>query len=179
MSSLSLVFVWLDKRLGSLPSNNERIKGKFRELLSPLKQFDKPTACEDFLHQSLKDKRVFFITSGVFADEMLLKKISSMSQVSRLYIYDPDGHAYPLVDPHLRSKMGEERVIQLDERLYEQIVLDLVDFCSKESVRLEKEKKSVEGKEHLHLAMKWLKTIDERDDEHIEQIEQELLSRLK
>ena len=110
---------------------------------------------------------------------MFLKKISLMSQVTRLYIYDPDGHEYPLADPLLRSKMGEERVIQLDERLYEQIVLDLVDFSSKESLRLEKEKKSVEAKEHLQLALKWLKTIDDREDEHIKQIEEELLSRLK
>ena len=154
------------------------MKGKFRELLSPLKQFDKPTMCEDFLHQSLKDKRVFFITSGVFADEMFLKKISSMAHVTRLYIYSPEGHDSPLNDSNLKAKMGEERIIQVDERLYEQVILDLVDFSSKEALRLEKEKKGKEAKEQLQTAIKWLKTIDEPDEE-MQRIEAELLVRLK
>ncbi|CAF5111324.1 unnamed protein product, partial [Rotaria sp. Silwood1] len=37
-------FIWLDKRIGNLPGGNQKLKEKFRKLLSPLRQFDKPAS---------------------------------------------------------------------------------------------------------------------------------------
>ncbi len=66
MTTLSLIFVWLDKRVGNLPGGNEKLKGKFRKILTPIRQFDKPTSCLDHIELSSKDKHVIFLTTDIF-----------------------------------------------------------------------------------------------------------------
>jgi hypothetical protein len=177
MSSLPLMFIWLDKRIGKLPGGNEKLKEKFRKILSPIRQFDKPTSCLDFIEESLKDKRVLFLTSHIFADELFLNKIASLSNVCRIYVYDQQGKNYQMDDSNLKKKMGLERVIQFDERLYEQLVLDLIDIYSNESNRLENGKQSKEAKELLESAVKLLDTIDDKDED-VERIENNLVYRI-
>ncbi len=174
MSLLPLTFIWLDKRIGNLPGGNEKMKEKFRKILSPLRQFDRPTSCLDCIEQSLKDHRVLFLTSNIFADDVFLKKIASLSNIHRIYIYNQQATDYQINDANLAKKMGSERVIQFDERLYEQVVLDLMDIYSKESDRLGKGK---EAKELLESAVKLLNTIDDRDED-LQQMENNFICRI-
>lgn len=174
MSSLSLIFVWLDKRVGNLPGGNERLKAKFRKILTPIRQFDKPTACLDHIELSLRDKRVVFLTSDVFAEELLLKKIASLPNVHRIYVYDQHGRDYQMDDRDLQAKMGAKRVVQFDERLYEQIILDLANIYSQESDRLGS---GVDARDLLESAIKLLDTLDEKDQD-LEQLEKNLRARL-
>jgi hypothetical protein len=174
MSYLPMTFVWLDKRIGNIPGGNEKMKEKFRKILSPLRQFDRPTSCLDCIEQSSKDQQVVFLTSNIFADELFLKKIASLPNVHRLYVYDQQGSNYQMTDASLARKMGSKRVIQFDERLYEQIVLDLIDIYSKESDRLGKGKAA---KELLESAVKLLNTIDDRDED-LQQMENNFVCRI-
>jgi hypothetical protein len=174
MSSLSLIFIWLDKRIGNLPGGNEKLKEKFRKLLSPIRQFDRPTSCLDCIEQSLKDKRILFLTSNAFADELFLKKIASFSNIYYIYIYDQQGNDYQINDTTLNEKMGSKRIIQFDENLYEQIILDLINIYSNESDRLGSGK---EAKEFLESAVKFLNTIDDKDQD-LQQMEKNLKSRI-
>lgn len=173
-SSLSLIFVWLDKRVGNLPGGNEKLKGKFRKILTPIRQFDKPTSCFDHIELSLKDKRVILLTSNAFADEIFLKKIASLPNVNHIYVYDQQGNNYQMDDTNLNQKMGFKRVIQFDERLYEQLILDLITIYSNESDRLETGR---DAKDLLESAMKLLDTIDDKDQD-FQQIEKNLKSRI-
>jgi len=174
MSSLSLIFVWLDKRIGNLPGGNEKIKEKFRKILSPIRQFDRPTSCLDCIEQTLKDKKILFFTSNVFADELFLKKIASLSNVYHIYIYDQQRIDYQINDTNLSKKMSSKRIIQFDECLYEQLIMDLINIYSNESNKLDKGK---EAKELLELAVKLLNTIDDKDQD-LEQMEKNLKSRI-
>ncbi len=174
MSSLSLIFVWLDKRVGNLPGGNEKLKSKFRKLLTPIRQFDKPTSCLDHIELSLKDKRVIFITSDIFADESFLKKVASLPNVNHIYVYEQQGNDYQMDDINLKQKMGLKRVIQFDERLYEQLILDLITIYSNESDRLGT---GIDAKELLESAMKLLQTIDDKDQD-LQQMERNLKSRM-
>lgn len=174
MSSFSLIFVWLDKRIGNLPGGNQELKEKFRKLLSPIRQFDKPAACLDSIELSLKDKRIFFLTSNTFADEEFLKKVASFANIYRMYIYDQERNDYQINETNLAKKMGSERIIQFDEQLYKQIVLDLIKIYSNESDRIGSIK---ETRELLESATILLNTIDDKDED-IQQIEKYLLSRI-
>ncbi len=174
MASLSLIFVWLDKRVGNLPGGNEKLKGKFRKILTPIRQFDKPTSCYDHIELSLKDKRVVFLTSDAFADEFFLKKIASLPNVNHIYVYDQQGNDYQMDDINLNQKMGTKRVIQFDERLYEQLILDLITIYSNESERLGTGR---DARELLETAIKLLDTIDDKDQD-LQQMERNLKSRL-
>jgi hypothetical protein len=174
MSSLSLIFIWLDKHVGNLPGGNEKIKEKFRKILTPVRQFDRPTTCLNYIKQNLKDKRILFLTSDVFADELFLKEIASLSNIYHIYIYNQQGIDYQINDGSLNEKMGLKRIIQSDECLYKQIILDLINIYSNESDRLEKSK---EAKELLESAIKLLKTIDDKDQD-LQQMEESLISRI-
>ncbi|CAF4429899.1 unnamed protein product, partial [Rotaria magnacalcarata] len=68
-----------------------------------------------------------------FADEEFLKKIASIPNIYRIYIYDQQGNGYQFDDANLIKKLGSERIIQFDEQLYKQILLDLIKIYSKES----------------------------------------------
>ena len=181
MTTNPLVFIWLDKRLGSLPGGNDRMKEKFRQLFSPLKQFDKPTSCEDHIEQNLKEKKIFFLTSASFADETLLKKIAALPQVVHLYLFDPTNATNLTkicsVDP-LKTKMGVERHIQFDETLYEQLLLDLIRFHSDVAVQHEKQRNAGPAKESLQTALKFFELIDEKDQQTNE-LEANLRERLQ
>ena len=126
------------------------------------------------MEQSLKGQQVFFLTSNIFADELFLKKIASLSNICRMYVYNQQGIDYQINDANLAKKMGAERIIQFDERLYEQIILDLVDIYSKESDRL---KKGKEAKQLLESAVKLLATIDDKDED-LQQMEISFISRI-
>jgi len=104
MSLLPLTFIWLDKCIGNLSDGNEKMKEKFRKILSPLRQFNRPISCIDCIEQSLKDQRIIFLTSHVFSDELFLKKIASLSNVYRIYIYDQQGNDYRINDGNLHKK---------------------------------------------------------------------------
>ncbi|CAF0897925.1 unnamed protein product [Rotaria sordida] len=171
MSLLSLVFIWLDKCIGNLPGENEKLKEKFRKLLSPIRQFDKPSSCLDSIELSLKNKCIFFITSNSFVDEEFLKKIASLSNVYRIYIYNQEGNDYQFTDTNLIKKIGLERIVQFDEQLYKQIILDLIKIYSKES------NQSRQAKELLKSAVKLLNTIDDKDED-LQDIEKYLISRI-
>ncbi|CAF3321707.1 unnamed protein product [Rotaria socialis] len=82
------------KRIGNLPGANQKLKEKFRKLLSPIRQFDKLTSCLDSVELSLKDRCFLFLTSDSFADEEFLKKIASLPNVYHIYIYDQQGNIY-------------------------------------------------------------------------------------
>ncbi|CAF1022390.1 unnamed protein product [Rotaria sordida] len=125
---MSLIFVWLDKRIGSIPGGNEKLKEKFRKILSPIRQFDKPTLCYDFIHDSIKDKNVIFLTTSVFAEEDFLRKIASLTNVFFIYVYDQDNKQFTTNDKDLLEKMGSKRLIHFDEILYEQLIYDLVQL---------------------------------------------------
>ncbi|CAF2145331.1 unnamed protein product [Rotaria magnacalcarata] len=174
MSSLSLVFIWLDRRSGNLPGGNQKLKEKFRKLLSPIRQFDKPNSCLDSIELSLKDKCVFFLTSDSFADEEFLKKIASIPNIYRIYIYDQQGNGYQFDDANLIKKLGSERIIQFDEQLYKQILLDLIKIYSKESDQAGQGK---QAKELLESAVKLINTIDDKDED-LQQLEKYLLTRI-
>ncbi|CAF3306998.1 unnamed protein product [Rotaria socialis] len=174
MSSLSLGFVWLDRRSGNLPGGNQKLKEKFRKLLSPIRQFDKPNSCLDSIELSLKDKCLFFLTSDSFADEAFLKKIAAMPNIYRIYIYDQQGNNYQFDDTNLARKMGSERIIQFDEQLYKQIIVDLIKIYSKESDQAGQGK---QAKELLESAVTLINTIDDKDED-LEQMENYLLTRI-
>ncbi|CAF1659306.1 unnamed protein product [Rotaria magnacalcarata] len=148
MSLLSLVFIWLDRGNGNLPGGNQKLKEKFRKLLSPIRQFDKPNSCLDWIELSLKDKCVFFLTS--------------------------DRNNYQFDDTNLARKMGSERIIQFDEQLYKQIILDLIKIYSKESDQAGQGK---QAKELLEFAVKLIHTIDDKDEE-LQEMEKYLLTRI-
>lgn len=174
MSVLPMMFVWLDKRVGHLPGGNELIRSKFRKLLVPIRQFDRPTSCCDHIELCLKDKHVFFLTSNAFVDDLFLKQIASIGHIHRIYIYDQEGTHYENNDENLNEKMGLKRIIQFDERLYEQIVIDLIDlYCSK-SDRLGETR---DAKDLIENARKLLDTIDEKDQD-LQEMEKHLESRL-
>jgi len=168
------MFVWLDKRVGHLPGGNEVMKTKFRKLLVPIRQFDRPTSCCDHIDLCLKDKHVFFLTSNAFADDLFLKQVASIGHIHRIYIYDQEGIHFQSNDENLNEKMGSKRIIQFDERLYEQIVIDLVEIYCSESDRLGETR---DAKDLLEIALKLVKNIDDKD-EHLQQLEKNLHSRL-
>lgn len=174
MPLFSLVFIWLDKRIGNLPGGNEKLKEKFRKLLSPIRQFDKPASCLDSIELSLKDKCIFFLTTSTFADDEFLRQMASIPNVYRMYIYDQQCNNYQLNDPNLEKKMGSDRIIQFDEQLYKQIVVDLIKIYSKESGQAGQRK---QAKELLESAVQLINTVDDKDEE-LEQIEKYLLSRI-
>lgn len=180
MSNTSLLFIWLDKRLGSLPGGNDRIKEKFRQLFNPLKQFDKPTSCEDSIEQIYKDKKIFFLTSSSFADERFLKKISSFNQIIRIYLFDPTNsiEMMKFTDEQLTMKMGSQRQIQFDENLYEQILFDLTEFYSNNSIQYEKQRNVSLAKENLQLALKYSDLAEEKD-EQFNDLQQNINERLQ
>lgn len=181
MSTNPLVFIWLDKRLGSLPGGNDRMKEKFRQLFSPLKQFDKPTSCEDHIEQNLKEKKIFFVTSSAFADETLLKKIGALPQVVHLYLFDPTNATNLTTicsaDP-LKTKMGAERHIQFDENLYERLLLDLIRFHADVAAQHEKQRNVGQAKESLQAALNFFELIDEKDSQ-TDELEASLRDRLQ
>ncbi|CAF2666417.1 unnamed protein product [Rotaria sp. Silwood2] len=174
MSLLSFVFIWLDKRIGNLPGENQKLKEKFRKLLSPIRQFDKPASCLDSIELSFKDRCVLFLTSNHFADEEFLKKLASLSNVYRIYIYNQEGNYYQFVDKNLAKKMGLERIIQFDEQLYKQIIFDLIKIYSKES---DQSGQSKQAKQLLESAVKLLDTIEDKDED-LQEIETYLISRI-
>jgi len=174
---MSLVFIWLDQRIGSLPGGNEKLKEKFRKLLSPIRQFDKPTICADYIRDSIKDKRVLFLTSAVFAEEEFVRTIASLSNVIYIYIYDQQNKDHTTNDKILQEKMGSERVIHFDERLYEQLVYDLVQLYQNEGIHLLKEKQKKEAKQLFELAAQLIDTIDDKD-EHLQQIQRDLFAKI-
>jgi len=175
---MSLVFVWLDQRIGSLPGGNEILKEKFRKLLSPIKQFDKPTNCADFLQDSIKDKRVIFLTSGVFAEEEFLRTIASLSNVIYIYIYDQKNNDHNTNDKNLQEKMGQQRVVHFDERLYEQLVYDLVHLYQYEGDKLERARQTKEAKQLFQSAVQLIDTIEEKDED-LQQIQTDLIQRIE
>ncbi|CAF1333314.1 unnamed protein product [Rotaria magnacalcarata] len=174
MSSLSLSFIWLDRRNGNLPGGNQKLKEKFRKLLSPIRQFDKPTSFLDSIESSLKDRYVLFLTSDSFADEEFLNKIASLPNVYRIYIYNQQENNYQMDDINLAEKMGSERIIQFDEQLYKQIILDLIKIYSKESDQAGQGK---QAKELFEFAVQLINTIDDQDED-LQQMEKYLLSRI-
>lgn len=174
MASFSLIFIWLDKRIGNIPGANQTLKENFRKLLSPIRQFDKPSSCLDATEFSLKDKRIFFITSNSFADHEFLKKLASLSNVYHIYIYNQEGKDYQINDSNLNKKMGLDRIIQFDEQLYKQIVIDLIQMYSNDSSQLANVQ---QAKQSLEYALKLLNTIDDKDED-LQQMENYLLSRI-
>ena len=178
MSSKSILFVWLDQRLGNLPGGNEKLKEKFRKLLSPIKQFDKPTNCYDYLKESTKDKEIFFLMTNSFAQQQFLQSIASLPNLIHIYIYDQTSNGqYQLNQPILQQKIGEERIIRFDERLYEQIIIDLVRFFENHGDFLQKSKQNKEAKQTFQLALQYIENIDEKDDD-IQQIQQDLTNKI-
>lgn len=174
MSSLALIFVWLDKRVGNLPGSNDILKSKFRKLLNPIRQFDRPTACFDHIELSLRDKRVIFLTSDAFADEQFLIRLAGLTHVKHLYVYNQHEQNYQMLDEHLREKLAWKRVIQFDEYLYEQMVKDLLEIAVKEIDRLGKGR---DAKDVIDLSRKYLLTIDEKDED-FQRLETHILMRL-
>lgn len=178
MSSIPLIFVWLDQRIGNLPGGNEKLKEKFRKILSPIKQFDKPTICTDFIQDSIKDKRILFITSGVFAEKDFLEKISSLSNVIYIYIYDQLNKDYQINNKNLQEKMGEQRIIHFDERLYEQLIQDLVHLYQIQGDKFIQDKQNKEAKLFYELSKQLIDTIDDKDQD-IQQIQQDLITKIQ
>jgi hypothetical protein len=174
---MSLVFVWLDQRMGSLPGGNEKIKEKFRKLLSPIRQFDKPTICTDYLKDSMKDKNVLFLTSNVFAEQDFLRTIASLPNVIYIYIYDQLNQTYSFTDQILQEKLSEERIIHFDERLYEQLVCDIIYLYQNEADRLQRARQTKEAKQLFQSAAELIDTIDEKDQD-IQQIQRDLFAKI-
>lgn len=178
MSENSLLFVWLDQRLGNLPGGNEKLKEKFRKLLSPIKQFDKPTNCFDYLKESTKDKQIFFITTNVFAQLEFLQSVASLSNVIHIFIYDKTSNQqYQLNQNLLQLKIGEERIIRFDERLYEQIIIDLAHLKEIHADLLLKNKLYKEAKQSFQLALQYFDVIDDKDED-ILRIQQDLTNKI-
>jgi ribonucleotide reductase beta subunit family protein with ferritin-like domain len=177
MSAMSLVFVWLDQRIGNLPGGNEKLKDKFRKVLSPLRQFDKPTICLDFLRDSIKDKRVLFLTSGVFAEEDFLRQVASLSNVIYIYVYDQQNKDHNTNDQTLLDKMGVERVIHFDERLYEQLINDLIQLYTNEGDQCERARQKKEAKQLFEYAAQLIDTIEDQDQD-LQQIQRDLFARI-
>lgn len=178
MSEKSLLFVWLDQRLGNLPGGNEKLKEKFRKLLSPIKQFDKPTNCFDYLRESTKEKQIFFITTNVFAQQEFLQSIASLSNVIHIFIYNKTtNEQYQFTQPILQQKIGDERIIRFDERLYEQIIIDLVHLEQNHADFLHKNKQNKEAKQSYQLALQYIDNIDDKDED-IQRIQQDLTNKI-
>jgi tRNA isopentenyl-2-thiomethyl-A-37 hydroxylase MiaE len=174
---MSLIFIWLDQRIGNLPGGNEKLKEKFRKLLSPIKQFDKPTICTDYIKDSIKDKRVLFLTTAAFAEEDFLRTIASLSNVIFIYIYDQQNKDHTINDQIIHDKMGSQRIIHFDERLYEQLVNDLVQLYQNEGDRFIKIKEIKQAKPLFQLALQLIDTVDEKDQD-IEQIQRDLFEKI-
>jgi len=174
---MSLIFIWLDQRIGNLPGGNEKLKEKFRKILSPIKQFDKPTNCIDFIKDSIKDKQVIFLTTAVFAEEDFLKTIASLSNVTFIYIYDQLNKDHNINDKLLQDKMGSQRIIHFDETLYEQLIKDLVQLYQNEGDKLIKLKQTKQAKPLFQLAIQLIDTIDDKD-QHLQQIQQDLIDKI-
>lgn len=161
MSSTPLVFVWLDKRIGYLPGGNEKLKEKFRKILSPIRQFDKPTSCYDYLNESTKDKNVFFLTTSVFAEEDFLRKISSLTNITQIYIYDQTNQQIKINDKKLMDKIGSQRIIQFDEMLLEQILFDLIQYYQSQGQLFLTQKQSIQAKQLFQLSLQFFDYIDD------------------
>jgi len=174
---MSLIFIWLDQRIGNLPGGNEKLKEKFRKILSPIKQFDKPTNCIDFIKDSIKDKQVIFLTTAVFAEEDFLKTIASLSNVTFIYIYDQLNKDHNINDKLLQDKMGSQRIIHFDETLYEQLIKDLVQLYQNEGDKLIKLKQTKQAKPLFQLAIQLIDTIDDKDQD-LQQIQQDLVDKI-
>ena len=174
---MPLLFVWLDQRIGSLPGGNEKLKEKFRQILSPIKQFDKPTMCADFIKDSIKDKQILFLTSNVFADQEFLRSIASLSNVIYIYIYDPSNNQHSINDQILQEKMGQQRIIHFDERLYEQLVYDLIHLYQIKADQLHRGRQNKEAKQLFQLATQLIDTIDDKDSD-LEQIQRDLFIKI-
>ncbi len=177
MSSMSLVFIWLDQRIGYLPGGNEKLKEKFRNILSPIKQFDKPTNCFDYLKDSIKDKRVLFLTTKSFAQQDFLHSIASLPNVIFMYIYDTSNQDYAINDQIIQQKMGEQRIIHFDEILYEQLITDLVFLYQNQGEILLKEKQNKEAKQLFQTASLLIDNIEEKDQD-LQQIQTDLLAKI-
>jgi predicted HTH transcriptional regulator len=178
MWSMSLVFIWLDQRIGNLPGGNEKLKEKFRKILSPMKQFDKPTICFDYLKDTIKDKRVLFLTTKAFAQQDFLRSIASLSNVTFIYIYDTSNQDYSTNDQILQDKMGQQRIIHFDERLYEQLIQDLVYLYQNQAQLLLKNKQNKEAKQLFQTALQFIDTIEEKDQD-LEQIQTDLIAKIE
>ena len=139
-------------------------------LLGPLKLFDKPTSCEDFIDQNSKEKKIFFLTSSSFADETFLKKISSFPQIVQIYLFDSTNSIQLSTNSNekLKTKMRSQR----------QILVDLIEFHSNVSIQFEKQRNSSQAKESLQQAMKLFDFIDDKDQQLIN-LEENLHERLE
>ncbi|CAF1105093.1 unnamed protein product [Rotaria magnacalcarata] len=178
MSSNSLIFVWLDKRMGYLPGGNEKLKDKFRKILSPLRQFDKPTACYDFLQDSTKDKKVFFLTTNIFAEEDFLRQIALLKSVHFIYIYDQENKPFTTNDKNLLEKMGSKRLIHFDEILYEQLIYDLIQLYKNQAEQLVKDKQNKEAKQLFEYSLQLIDTVEEHNQD-LQTIQQDLFEKIQ
>lgn len=178
MSSGSLLFIWLDKRTGYIPGGNEKLKEKFRKILSPIRQFDKPTNCYDFIRDSTKDKKVLFITTSTFAEEDFLHQIALLTNVYFIYIYDQDNKQFNTNDKNILEKLGSQRLIHFDEILYEQIITDLIQLNKNQAEIFIKNKQFNEAKQLIEYSLNLIETCDEINQD-LQIIQQDLYEKLK
>ena len=178
MSSMSLIFIWLDQRTGNLPGGNEKLKEKFRKILAPIRQFDKPTICFDYVRDSTKDKNVIFLTSNTFAEEDFLRGIASLTNVIYIYVYDQDNRGNTTNDKTLLEKMGTKRIINFDELLYEQLVYDLSQLYQNQGDQLVKQKENKQAKQLYENAMQLIDTVDDKNED-LQAIEQNLSEKIQ
>ncbi|CAF0870589.1 unnamed protein product [Rotaria sp. Silwood1] len=164
--------------MGYIPGGNEKLKEKFRKILSPIRQFDKPTSCYDFICDSTKDKHVFFLTTSVFAEEEFLRKIASLTNVSFIYVYDQDNKQFTTNDKNLLEKMGSQRLIHFDEILYEQLIYDLARFYKNQADQLILGNQSKQGKQLLEYAVQLIDTCDDLNQD-LQLIQQDLKEKIQ
>ncbi|CAF3464336.1 unnamed protein product, partial [Rotaria sp. Silwood2] len=132
----------------------------------------------DFIHDSSKDKYVFFLTTSVFAEEEFLRKIASLANVFFIYIYDQDNKQFTTNDKTLSEKMGSQRLIHFDEILYEQLIYDLISFYKNQADQLIKDEQSKQAKQLLEYATKLIDTCDDINQD-LQLIQQDLNDRIR
>ncbi|CAF1344078.1 unnamed protein product [Didymodactylos carnosus] len=172
-SNVNHIVIWLDQRF-SLPGSNERMKEKFRHVTNPLKTFDKPTVCIDFI-DSVKDKKIFLITTGPFAQD-LVREVHDLPQIEFIYIYTHD------INDHSRwvrqySKIGIEHLINFDENLLECLIHDIGGYLMRDGDKCERGRELIQAKQ-LYEYAKGLYDQMSTENEEFKEISNELHQRI-
>lgn len=84
----AVYLVWLDSSVNASKENLDA-QQQFRTIINHLETFQNVQQCEQYLHQTSKDDRIFLIVSGRFGQE-IVPRIHQYRQISSIYVYCMD-----------------------------------------------------------------------------------------
>jgi len=84
----TMYLIWLDASVNKSKENLDA-QQQIRTIINHLKTFENVQDCEQYLHQTSKDDRIFLIVSGRLGQE-IVPRIHHYRQICLIYVYCMD-----------------------------------------------------------------------------------------